>query len=129
MNSHATLKILILSASALSPLISTKIAHVLSQITVQGYAQLLGGRPLPAITQGLLLNFAGSNVSIGIGLALSVAIVIAVVSLANPKQRLTESASAFQVFLAFIGPFLSMLYLGSVLVAAVLPFVSQPAKL
>jgi hypothetical protein len=127
MNPHSLVRTLVLAASALSPIIAAKIAQTVSQIAAHGYAAFLQGKPLPMLTDILLINFAGSKASLGLALGLTIAIFLGAATIANPKAKSTESITTAQVALAFVGPFLSLLYLGSVLISAVLPLVTLKA--
>ncbi len=52
---------------------------------------------------------------------MTIFMLIAVASVAKPTVRSHDEAKTSQLFLAFIGPFISALYLGIVLVTALLP--------
>jgi len=121
MNSEIVTKVLIYAAGAMAPLITSKVAHTMAPIAARVYDNVLKGNPLPPLTEVVLIKFAGSEFSVGMGLALTIFILMGVVTMANPTRRSEGPASTMQIFLAFVGPFVSTVYMGVVLIAAMLP--------
>ena len=128
MNSQIATRVLIYAASAMCPLVASKVAHTIALIARGVFATALDGKPLPPLTDVVLIRFASSDLSLGLGLGITIFMLISVVTVANPRQVNAAGASTSgaasgtsQLFLAFVGPFISTLYLGIVLIATLLP--------
>lgn len=120
-------KVLVLAGSALSPLISAKIVHAIAPAYARFCEALLGGRPVPALTDAVVIRFAASNASLALALTVTILILLSVATVANPRHPANERTQALQLFLAFAGPFLSLVYLGTAFAASLLPFLAVSA--